>query len=357
MVVAMALGGIAGYAVTRSTQSDSGSVGTTSAATSTSSTGTSTSTSTTKLTLAEIEAAVDPALVDVTSTLGSTGTAEGTGIVISSTGEILTNNHVISGATSITVKIGGTGKSYSATVIGYDVSHDVAALQIANVSGLKTITTADASTVAANDTVVAIGNALGKGGTPVAAEGVVTAIDQTITASDETGSSSETLNGLIQISAAVQPGDSGGATVNQSGQVIGMTTAAASSGYRPMSTSADASSTTAYAIPIASGLSIARQIETGTETSTVHIGEHGLLGVEVQTSADLGGTTSVAVGAVQPGSAAANAGLTAGDAIVSISGRSISSISDLNDAMDTTHVGDKTPSGGKTVPGGRTRPQ
>lgn len=70
--------------------------------------------------------------------------------MISSTGEILTNNHVISGATSITVKIAGTGTAYKATVVGYDVAHDVAVLQIANVSGLKTIATAGAATVSAS---------------------------------------------------------------------------------------------------------------------------------------------------------------------------------------------------------------
>jgi S1-C subfamily serine protease len=354
LIAAIALGGAGGgYALTRSLQSGTDAVSTTSAGattptTSGSGTGTGNGSAATgsaakTLTLAQIEAAVDPVLVDVTSTLGSSGTAEGTGMVISSTGEILTNNHVIAGATSITVQIGGTGTSYKATVVGYDVSDDVAVLQIPNVSGLATITTASASTVSANDAIVAIGNALGKGGTPASATGVVTALNQTITASDGTGSAQETLTNLIEIAAAVQPGDSGGATVNTSGQVIGMTTAAAAgNGYRPMSATAGAT-TTAYAIPIESALNIARQIEAGTESATVHIGEHGLLGVEVSAASGFSGSGSgsVQVSGVQSNSAAAVAGLVAGDSIVSINGHAISSVTDLNDAMAATHVGDK----------------
>ncbi len=103
------------------------------------------------------------------------------------------------------MKIGGTGTAYKATVVGYDVSHDVAVLQLSGLSGLKTISTATASTASANDAIVAIGNTLEKGGTPVAAHGVVTAVNQTITASDERGTSQETMNGLIELAADVQP--------------------------------------------------------------------------------------------------------------------------------------------------------
>jgi S1-C subfamily serine protease len=345
LAAAMLLGGAGGFALTQTLRSGAAGVGTTSsvATTPTTSAGTSSagtgSTGTGKLTLAQIEAKVDPALVDITSTLGNTGTAAGTGMVISSTGEILTNNHVISGATNISVKIGGTGTAYTATVVGYDVADDVAVLQIPNVSGLTTVTTASSSTVSVNDAIVAIGNALGKGGTPTAAQGVVAAVEQTITASDDTGSDQETLSHLIEVSAAVQPGDSGGATVDAYGRVVGMTTAAAASGgFRPMSTTT-ADPTTAYAIPIDSALAIAGQIEAGTASTNVHIGLHGLLGVQVGAATDQGGGVQVA--GVQSASAAATAGLSTGDVIVSVNGRSISSISDLNDTMAATHVGDK----------------
>ncbi|MDP9332421.1 MAG: S1C family serine protease [Actinomycetota bacterium] len=340
VLVTMIGGAVGGYAIARAQQSSPTSVSSTSAVSATPST--NAARGVVELTLAEIQAAVDPALVDVTASLGGSGTAKGTGMVISSTGEILANNHVVSGATSITVQIAGTGPTYRATLVGYGVSDDVAVLQIPNVSGLTTIKTASASTVSANDTVVAIGNALGQDGTPVAAEGVVTAVDQTITASDETGPSQETLNGLIEISAAVQPGDSGGATVNTYGQVIGMTTAAASGGFRPMSTASIApTTTTAYAIPIDAALSIARQIESGIASETVHIGEHGLFGVQVAGGYSSSSNGGAQVVGVQSGSAAAAAGIVAGDAIVSIDGHTIGSVSDLNDAMASTHSGDK----------------
>lgn len=341
VLATMIVGAFGGYAIARSRQSNATSVGTTSAASVTPST--NAAGATVGLTFAQIENAVDPALVDVTATLGGSGTAKGTGLVISSTGEILTNNHVISGATSITVQIAGTGATYHANLVGYDVTGDVAVLQIPNVSGLTTIKTASASTVSANDSVVAIGNALGQGGTPVPAQGIVTAVNQTITAADDTGSAQETLNGLIEISAAVQPGDSGGATVNRYGQVIGMTTAAASSGFRPMSTASTATTTTAYAIPIDAALSIAGQIESGTASATVHIGEHGLLGVQVSSATGYGsvsGSGAQVVG-VQANSAAAAAGIVAGDVIVSVDGHTINSATDLNTAMAATHPGDK----------------
>jgi S1-C subfamily serine protease len=268
-------GGVGGYAVVHAQQSGttSGSTAAVSSSPPTSSAPSSASASATRtatLTLAQIEAAVDPAVVDITVTLGSTGMAKGTGMVISANGEILTNNHVVSGATNITVQIAGTGPTYRATLVGYDVSDDIAVLQIAHVSGLATVKTASAFTVSVNDAVVAIGNALGRGGTPVAAEGIVTAVDQTITASDETGTSAETLHGLFQISAAVEPGDSGGPTVNSYGEVFGITTAAATSAFPPMSTT---STSQAYAIPIDTALDIARQIESGSASATVHIGQ------------------------------------------------------------------------------------
>ena len=102
-----------------------------------------------------------------------------------------------------------------------------------------------------------------------------------------------------------------------------------------------ADTTTAYAIPIDSALAIARQIEAGTASTNVHIGLHGLLGVQVEAATNQGGSEAVQVAGVQSGSAAETAGLSTGDVIVSVNGRAISSISDLNDTMAATHVGDK----------------
>ena len=201
-----------------------------------------------------VAASVDPAIVDITTTLAN-GAAAGTGMVLTSSGEVLTNNHVIDGATDIRIQVAGHGVSYGATVLGYDAADDVALLQIDGVSGLTTIAAGDPDGAAVGDAVVALGNALGRGGTPAAAPGSIVALDQTITATDDDGSNPETLRGLIEVDAAIQPGDSGGPLVDAGGTVIGMDSAGSSSG--PFSTTAVAG----YAVPIDHALAIAHQIE------------------------------------------------------------------------------------------------
>ena len=134
-----------------------------------------------------IAAKVDPAIVDINTTLAH-GRAAGTGMVLTSSGEVLTNNHVINGATDIQVQITGSGPSYEAKVLGYDAADDVALIQVQGVSGLKTVTTGDVSQLAVGDSVVALGNALGRGGTPAVAPGNITGLNQSITATDDDGS-------------------------------------------------------------------------------------------------------------------------------------------------------------------------
>ena len=239
------------------------------------------------LSASEIATRVDPALVDIVSTLGDEqATAAGTGIVLTSNGEILTNNHVIRGATSIKVTDVGNGKTYTATVVGYDASHDVAVIQLQNASGLTIASLGDSSTVQTGDTVTALGNAGGKGGTPSVAAGTVTALNQSITASDEGSGISEQLTGLIETNADIQPGDSGGSLVNSYGQVIGMNTAA-SSGSQFQSQSGQTAEQ-AYAIPIDAATSIAKQIEAGTASANVHIGATAFLGIESSPRAGVG---------------------------------------------------------------------
>ena len=194
-----------------------------------------TTSASTVLSTSQIAAKVSPGLVDVVSTLGDeNGKAAGTGMVLTSNGEVLTNNHVIDGATSISVTDIGNGHTYKATVVGYDKTKDIAVLQLQNASGLRTVTFGDSSTVSVGQQVVAIGNAEGKGGQPSVVTGSVTALNQSITASDEgSASNSEQLTGLIQTNAPIQPGDSGGPLVNSAGQVIGIDTAASSSSATP----------------------------------------------------------------------------------------------------------------------------
>ena len=157
-----------------------------------------------------IAAKVSPALVDINSIFSyQSAQGAGTGIVLTSNGEILTNNHVIDGATKISVTDIGNGKTYNAAVVGYDSTHDIAVLQLQGASGLKTATLGDSSKAAVGESVVAIGNAGGTGGTPSNAGGSIVALNQSITASDSLDGASEQLSGLIQVNAGIQPGDSG----------------------------------------------------------------------------------------------------------------------------------------------------
>ena len=147
--------------------------------------------------MSAIAQGVNPGLVDINTTLSYQGEqAAGTGMVLTSNGEVLTNNHVIDGATSISVTDVGNGKTYTASVVGYDRSHDIAVIQLNNASGLQTVTLGDSSNVSVGQAVVAIGNAGGTGGTPSAVGGSITALNQSITASDSGDGTSETLSGL-----------------------------------------------------------------------------------------------------------------------------------------------------------------
>ena len=298
-----------------------------------------------------ISSKVNPALVDINTNLSyENQQAAGTGMVLTSNGEVLTNNHVIDGATSISVTDIGNGKTYTGNVVGYDRTGDVAVVQLVGASGLKTISTSSAA-AAVGQAIVGIGNAGGAGGTPSAAGGSITGLNKSITASDDGGGNAENLQGLIEINAGIQPGDSGGPLVNTSAQVIGMDTAASTnSGYQ-------VTGSQAYAIPISTALSIAKQIEAGNASSTIHIGGTGFLGVSVQSSggastSPFGGgsgggsgssgssTTGATVVGVLSGSAAEKAGLAQGDVITALNGTAVNSASDLSNLLTPHHPGD-----------------
>jgi S1-C subfamily serine protease len=293
------------------------------------------------LSTSAIVAKTDPAVVDIVSQLKDQGAvAAGTGIVLSSSGEILTNNHVIDGATAIRVTDVGNGHSYTASVVGYDATHDIAVLQLKNASGLATATIGDSSSVKVGNKVVAVGNAGGKGGTPSVATGAVTGLNASITAYDSGDGSSEHLTGAIRTNAGIQAGDSGGPLLSTAGAVVGINTAAGTGGT---STSA-ATATQAFAIPINTAMTIAHQIESRTASSTVHIGATAFLGVGIATTQpgqQAPSGTGAQVAGVVSGTAAAATGLTAGDEIVSIGGRSVSSANSLRDALVPHHPGDR----------------
>jgi len=309
---------------------------------------------------------VDPGLVDINTSLGyQQEQAAGTGIVVTSDGEILTNNHVIDGATSISVTDVGNHKTYTASVVGYDRTGDIAVLQLHNASGLQTANFGNSSGISVGEDVVGVGNAGGTGGTPSAAGGTVTALNQSITAQDQGDGTSEQLSGLIETNANIQAGDSGGALVNTSGEVIGVDTAA-SAGYS-FQFNGQGQGNQGFAIPINQALSIARQIEAGNGSSTIHIGTTAFLGVEISpngsssnsgsgspfggffgnsgSTGNTGNSGSSASGAAVAGvvtnGPAQEAGIAQGDVITSLGGKTVNSADDLTRDMGAYHPGDK----------------
>lgn len=288
---------------------------------------------------------VGPQIVDIDTQLGyQSATGAGTGIVIDPNGVVLTNNHVISGATNLNARAIGNGQTYPIEVIGYDRSQDVAVLQLGGAGGLPAANIGNSSEVRVGDPVVALGNAGGAGGTPSAVSGSVVALNQTVSASDALTGSSETLNGLIQVSAPIRPGDSGGPLVNSNNQVIGMNTAATAN-YR-------LGRGEGFAIPINQAMAVAGQIRSGAASATVHIGPTAFLGLGVSDSPNGPG---VFVQRVLPGTPAAQAGLTQGDRVVSINNNPVNSATALTNILDQYHPGDTISVGVESGLGGGPR--
>ena len=303
---------------------------------------------------ASIASRVDPGLVDVNVTIDyGRARGAGTGMVLSADGVVLTNNHVIDGATSISVTDVGNGKTYKARVAGYDQSKDVAILKLSGASGLQTVSIAR-SGVSTGQQVVGIGNAGGTGGTPSYAGGTVTATGQSITAADDLSGTSERLTGMIATNASIQAGDSGGPLVNTSGQVIGMDTAGPQgSGFNGQQ------ATGGFAIPIGVATNVATEVLDSQSASGVHLGPTAFLGVQISqgnSGGSAGGNgfgnggapatgAGVQIAGVVHGSPADQAGLAAGDVITSVDGHPATSQTTLQHIM----VNDLTPGQGVTV--------
>jgi S1-C subfamily serine protease len=278
-------------------------------------------------------AGVEKGVVDINTKLGyQSASAAGTGMVLTSNGEVLTNNHVIDGATAITATVVTTGKTYAAKVVGEDPTADVAVIQLQGASGLSTVPLGDSATVSSGDTVIAIGNAGGVGGAPSVVSGSVLALGQSITASDIGGANAERLSNLIEMNAPIEPGDSGGPLVNSAGKVIGMNTAASTSGRFQVAAN------TAFAIPINDALSVVHQIESGQSSSTVHLGLPGFLGVSVDPQGTANGAL---ISSVVSGSAASKIGLQQGDVVTAVDGQKVSQASDLSGLLQAHHPGDR----------------
>ena len=347
-------------------------------------TGNASGTAVSNATLRSVKAAVQPGLVDITSNLRyENGTAAATGMVVSSNGIVLTNNHVIDDSTGLTATVIDTGKRYSATVLGYDKADDVAVIQLGGASGLKTVPLGDSGTVKLGDQVVAIGNADGTGGAAVVG-GTITALNQTISASDQGSSTgSETLHGMLQTNADIIPGDSGGPLASTGGKVIGMDTAAASGSFGGNEPNIG------FAIPINRALSIEKQIVTGHGSSSVQIGLTGFIGVLVwpttqsspsaqqQLQSEAGGAigggqsclssdvnapvpqTVAPVGkgalvdGVLCGTPAVKSGLAGGDVITAVNGQEITSPTSLTSVMQHYRPGTKVSISWVDTSGGR----
>ncbi|MHB8681008.1 MAG: S1C family serine protease, partial [Acidimicrobiales bacterium] len=255
--------------------------------------------------------------------------AQGTGMIISSDGEVLTNNHVISGATRITVTLYGQTASLPATLVGADPSNDVALVKIQSPpSNLQSVTFGDSTKLQVGDAVIAIGNALGlSSGTPTVTSGIVSALGRSVQAGDSGGGTTENLTNLIQTDAAINSGNSGGPLVDSAGNVIAMNTAVASS-----SANNAPAENIGFAIPSATIEGLLAKLRAG--------GTKGVpktyLGVEVedetpqiQQAYGFVPSTGAVVVSVLAGSPAAAAGIQQGDVIVAFNGKSVGSAQDL----------------------------
>jgi S1-C subfamily serine protease len=288
-----------------------------------------TGTGSTRLNAGVVVGEVEPGVVDIVARDRYSGlVAEGTGMILSADGLVLTNNHVIDGSTSVGARLVSSGRTYQADVLGYDAADDVALLRLTAASGLHPVRAGDSSRIRVGQPVLALGNAAGQGGTPAVSSGYVTALDQTISPSNSATGASETLHGTIQSSAQVADGDSGGPLANAAGQVIGMDTAAASG-------PGGSGATSGYAIQILAALRIARSIEAGRGGASVHIGLPGFIGVSVtNVSSSCGessagasppGVSGAKICVVYPGTPASRAGLVPGDVITSAGGAAVGS--------------------------------
>lgn len=282
--------------------------------------------------LRKAPARIGTGVVVIDTQLGyESASAAGTGMVLTASGEVLTNNHVIEGATKIEVVVPGTSHRYAASVVGYDSSDDVAVLQLQSASNLNTVTIA-ASAARLGTRVTAVGNAGGTGMLS-AAKGTVTGLNRSITAQDDNGSA-EQLSGLIETDAALQPGDSGGPLETSAGRVVGMDTAA--SAGSPFAAYGGASD--AYAIPIGKAVAISKQIVSGRSSATVHVGGTAFLGVEVASDPSAA-TSGATIAGVVSGGPAAGAGLAQGDVITAVGGKAVAAPSDVASILQAYEPG------------------
>jgi len=286
----------------------------------------STTTATLDTTAATAEQSVGVVVID--TVLGyESAEAAGTGLILTADGRILTNNHVVEGATSITVTVVSTGVEYTAEVVGTDATEDIAVLDLVDAGGLAVADLDTSGDVTVGDAVTGVGNAGGTG-TLTAAAGTVLSLEQSITAQDSDGSNAEDLTGLIEVDADIESGESGGPLYDADGEVIGIDTAASSG----------STDITGYAIPIEDALEIVDAIDAavaaGADTDTITVGYPAFLGI------GLGSATTALVAGVIADTPAAAIGLAAGDTITAVDGTAVATATALSDTLAGYDPGD-----------------
>lgn len=274
----------------------------------------------TALDVAAVVAKAEPSVVSIQAGLGR-GTASGTGVILTSDGDVLTNAHVVEGATTVRVTLVGESQPRTATVVGGDPAADLALLHIADATGLPAATLGKSAAVAVGDDVVAIGNALALRGGPTVTRGIVSALDRSLE------SRSGTITGLIQTDASISSGNSGGPLVNAAGEVIGINTAVAASG------GGTAAENIGFAIAIDQALPVVERLRGGTAAAAP-----GVLGVQVDDPTD--GSRGALIVAVVGDSAAGAAGVQDGDLVTHVDGKAIDGGAALRAAIRAHAPGD-----------------
>ncbi|MDI9893868.1 MULTISPECIES: S1C family serine protease [Nocardiaceae] len=285
------------------------------------------------LTLDELSARVDPAVVTLSASAGFSGVA-GTGFVVAPDGIVLTNFHVVEFATEITAVNMGNGLIYDATVLGYDKSRDVAVVQLITAADLPVVELAPDPLPDVGDAVTAIGNASGAG-VLVPAPGTVTALDQQVRTRSSVDGSRNTLDKMIRVDADVRAGDSGGPLFDAWGRVVGVNTAGLSDDARNGTEFVPPQAPEAYAVPIGEAVAVLDQVLAGQSGGTVHVGPTPYFGVSVRDVSVFDNKPAIgaAVVSVNSDSPAEILGLSAGDIIVSLDGTEVQSSSDLSQAL------------------------
>ena len=277
---------------------------------------------------------VVPGLVDVNTTLSYQGAVgAGTGILLDPDGLVLTNNHVIEGATEITATSLANSQTYPVDVIGFDRDSDIALVRMRGATALPTAVIGTSSSLAVGDPIAAIGNANGSNGVPSFAPGNVTQLGASVRASDESGGGTRELYDLIRVAAEIRPGDSGGPLVNSAGQVVGVTVAATLT-YRMGGVTGGEG----FAIPIDRAMGIANQIRAGAASSSIHLGDTAFIGVGIADNPM--GRGGAVVRQVIPDTPARQIGIFSGDLIIGVDDTPITSAADLSTVMDTRRPGD-----------------